>query len=156
MRTAERAALVLTIAALTVGACAREVDQAQFEPTRTVGGLTVYLGVVPAALIRGHAVGTTDAMHVQEPGAAAHHVMVAVFDGANGARITDAQVTATVADTVGAPETRRLEPMTVAGATTYGNFFDLTDGDRPAAIDVEIARPGRTTVHARFAWRHGP
>ena len=68
-------------------------------PYKVAGGLAVYLGVMPAELIIGHAKGHAEAeMHGGTPaGPHVHHVMVAIFDDASGRRITDAVVTARVA-----------------------------------------------------------
>lgn len=159
MRNASRVSGLTLAAALMLGpaACSRSPPPGELEPVRTAGGLTVYLGVLPAALIRGHDAGTSGAMHAAPgPTSATHHVTVAAFDAASGARITDATVIATVAERIGAPATRRLEPMTVAGAATYGNFFALAKGDAPVAIAIRIERAGQVPVRVEFAYRHGP
>lgn len=161
MRAAKRAPGLAPFAAFVAllgsAGCERSLPPDAFEPVRTAGGLTVYLGVLPAALIRGHDAGTPGAMHAApDTTPATHHVMVAAFDAAGGARITDATVTATVADRGGAPATRRLEPMTVAGAATYGSFFALAKGDAPVAITIRIERAGQAPVRVEFAYRHGP
>lgn len=122
---------------------------------RTVGGLQIYLGIVPAELVRGHDAGTTSAMH--EPNRTvpdSHHVMVAIFDAATGARFPAASVTATIRPARGPTTVRSLEPMVVNGALTFGNYFALpSDGSR-TVIEVEVARPGTSAVTARFAYRH--
>lgn len=157
--SASRASGLTLAAALMLGlaACSRSPAPLDFEPVRTAGGLTVYLGVLPATLIRGHDAGTPGAMHAAPDATpATHHVTVAAFDAASGARITDATVTATVADRSGAPATRRLEPMTVAGAATYGSFFAFAKGDATVAISIRIERAGQAPVRVEFAYRHGP
>jgi hypothetical protein len=56
--------------------------------------MTVYLGVVPAAQVKGQGVAM---MHGGAPkGPDAYHIVAAVFDAATGARISDATVTAKV------------------------------------------------------------
>lgn len=64
--------------------------------SETAGGLTVYLGVVPAEIVKGeHPSGPQ--VHGGVPrGAHEYHVVVAVFDAASNARVTDAMVTAKV------------------------------------------------------------
>jgi hypothetical protein len=78
--------------------------------------------------------------------------MVALFETKTGARITDAQVGARlVSPSQSAPETK-LEPMAIAGAQTYGNYFDMTAGGS-YRIDVSIRRPGYAEpIHATFHW----
>ena len=161
MRAANRAASLALFAAFVAllgsAGCERSLPPDAFDPVRTAGGLTVYLGVLPGALIRGHDAGTPAAMHGgARTTPATHHVTVAVFDAATGARITDAIVTAAVSERLGAPTTRRLERMTVAGALTYGNFFTLSSGDAPVTIGIRIERGGRAPVQLQFAYRHGP
>lgn len=111
---------------------------------RTVGGYTIYLGVVPAAIVQGHhpPEHPEHRMHGGVPrGRDQHHVMVAVFDTASGARIDDALVTATVGVPGLAPVRKRLEPMAIAGAMSYGNYFALSPTG-PYRIELHIGRPG--------------
>jgi hypothetical protein len=109
---------------------------------RTVDGYAIYLGVVPAAIAQGHPPEHPERkMHGGAPrGRRQHHVMVAVFDAATGARIDDAVVTATVGEPGLAPVRRRLEPMAIAGAMSYGNYFALSPPG-PYRIELQIVRP---------------
>jgi hypothetical protein len=61
---------------------------------KTAGGLVVYLGVLPAAMIQGHSKDHAEqAMHRGiPPRAHAYHVMAAVFDAVSGERVVDATV----------------------------------------------------------------
>src|SRR6516165_3698729 len=66
---------------------------------KAAGGVTVYLGVVPAEIVKGlPATGTSEQpMHGGVPkGPHEYHVVAAVFDVASGARISDAVVTAQI------------------------------------------------------------
>lgn len=67
---------------------------ADVSSSRTAGGITVYLGVFPAALIQGHPKEHPEpTMHGGIPrGEHAYHVMVAVFNASDGARIESADV----------------------------------------------------------------
>jgi hypothetical protein len=93
-------------------------------------------------------------MHGGTPaGMGSHHVMVALFDAATGARITDARVSASID---GKPPTKPLEPMEVNGLTTYGNFFALS-GPAVRRIHVEIVPSGKSEpIEADFAFEHPP
>jgi len=73
--------------------------------------------------------------------------MVAVFEAASGARIGDAVVTAQVGKLGLTPVRKRLEPMAIAGAMSYGNYFALSSPG-PYRIELHIVRPGvvRPTV----------
>jgi hypothetical protein len=110
---------------------------------RAVGGLKIYLGIVPAAIVQGHhpPAHLQSKMHGGVPrGRDRHHVMVAVFDAATGARIDDAVLTATVGVPGLAPVRRRLEPMAIVGAMSYGNYFALSSPG-PYRIELHIVRP---------------
>ncbi len=123
---------------------------------QTVDGMTVYVGVLPAAMISGHPPGHPEAaMHGGVPrGQHRFHVLVALFDAASGERITGAQIEAQVAEIGFAGTRRRLEPMVIAGTETYGGYFRL-DGDNPFRIALEIRRPGAQRVsRAEFEYRH--
>jgi hypothetical protein len=114
-------------------AAAKPIDSSQ-----TAGGVTVYLGVVPAAQVKGQ---ETAMMHGAAPkGPDAYHIVAAVFDAATGARISDATVTAKVSGlTLSGPETQ-LEPMDIANTITYGGFVRLPGRDL-YAIRLTIQRP---------------
>ena len=58
-------------------------------------GMTIYLGVLPAELVRGHPtqLGDPKAMHGGTLSyQASHHIVVALFDARTAARITDARI----------------------------------------------------------------
>ena len=125
--------------------------------TQVVDGLTIDIGVVPAALVQGHATDPANpaAMHGGTPsGGASHHLVVALFDTKTGARIADARVRAAVGHRSYDHEPDKpLEPMQIAGTTTYGGFFQMPDGDR-WTIHLSIERPGARPVQAQFAYEH--
>lgn len=122
---------------------------------KTVAGLTVYLGVVPAAMIQGDAREHAAEAHGDVPrGAHAYHVMAAVFDAETGERIENAGIEARVTPLGLAPVTRRLEPMAIAGTVTYGNYFTMR-GDGPYQIDFVVTAPGRAQpAVVEFTYEH--
>lgn len=76
---------------------------------RSVGGFAIYLGVLPAQVVQGHAA---------EPGQAVVE--------------------------------KRLEPMPIAGAMSYGNYFPMP-AKGPYRIDVHIVQSATgKTVDATF------
>jgi hypothetical protein len=147
-------ALVLGLAlVLAAGAGAGGAESKQF---KTGGGLAVYLGVLPAAMIQGHPRDhPEEAMHGGVPsGRHAYHVMAAVFDAATGERVEDAVVEARVAEPGLAGVMRRLEPMLIAGTVTYGNYFTLR-GDGPYRIIFSITRADAALpVVLEFSYGH--
>jgi len=129
---------------------------AEPEGSRTVEGLNVYLGVLPAAMVRQQlktGAGTT--LHGgPPPGEHVYHVTVAVFDAASGERRQDLNVRARVLSLgLSGPEKVML-PMTIAETVTYGNYFILPPNDT-YRVQVEIRRPGQAEpVRADFVYEH--
>lgn len=121
------------------------------------GDIGVYLGVVPAQIVRGHPASHPEqTMHGGAPdGRHQYHIVVAIFEQPSGARVTDAEVTAKVSGEghVGGRELN-LEPMTIADAVTYGNFIALPGSDR-YTIEVRVRRPGKGEKSVTFSYRHG-
>jgi hypothetical protein len=146
------AALWLALVALIGPAAAQQTPS--FE---SAGGLTVYLGIVPAEIVRGYAPERPESMmhrFVLQQGRHEYHVMVAIFDGATGGRISDATVTAQVSALGLSGPRKKLEPMEVAGAMTYGNFFDLPGPDL-YTVGLEVRRePSRLLVTFEFKYDH--
>ena len=119
-------------------------------------GIGIYYAVLPAELIQGHPKGHPETtMHGGVPsGKHIHHVMVALFDGKSLDRITDAEVKATISEIALSGETKKLEPFTVAGALTYGNYFEMPS-QTIYRIRVEVRRPGSPkTIEAVFEYNH--
>lgn len=121
---------------------------------RTAGGLTAYLGVVPAELVKGlgaHA--GKKPMHGRTPkGPHEFHVVIAVFDVGTRARVSDAIVTARVSGLGLSGAQKTLEPMQIADTITYGAFFNL--GRDIYAIQVIVRRPGGKSVTLDFKYDH--
>lgn len=115
-------------------------------------GVAIYIGIVPAELIRGHPPEHPEAiMHGRVP-AGESHLTVAVYDAKSGWRISNAAVTARIADDRGLNMRTTLEPMLIADSPTFGNYVSLR-GAGPYRIEIEIQVPGRTkAVIATFTW----
>lgn len=136
--------LVVTLTALFVAfAGLNGIAAAQPEQSKTGGGLTVYLGVVPAEIVKGPSPHSTERpMHGRIPHRPnEYHVVAAVFDTATSARVADAAVTAQVSGLGLSGSSKKLEPMLIAGTTTYGNFFGLPGRDR-YTVKLTIERSG--------------
>ncbi len=140
------ALFVCSLAMLSTSASAGHFGQ-----TKTVGGVVIYLGMVPAAGLRQHPK-DYPAHEVRKipSGKHVHHVMLALFEAPDGERITDAVVTLHVAPLALGGPTRPLDPMMVAGVLTYCNYFRISPLDT-TVIQAEIKRPDDARViHARF------
>jgi hypothetical protein len=98
---------------------------------KTADGITVYLGVVPAAIVKTPPLRSAEQpMHGGMPrGIHQYHVIAAVFDAATNARVSDATVIAQVSGLGLIGTTKTLEPMEIANTTTYGGFFNLPGAD---------------------------
>ncbi len=120
---------------------------------KTANGLAVYLGVVPAEIVKGPSPHSAERpMHGRVPrGVHQYHVVVAIFDAATGARISHATATAQVSGLGLAGTKKKLDPMEIANTVTYGAFFDLpgldlytvrltverSAGERPITVDFK-------------------
>ena len=129
--------LALSSVALT-SACGHPYEQATSR--QSADGMTAYLGVMPAAVVRAHPPTHIEgSMHPSEPGGNAH-LLVALFDDASGARIEDAALEATIrGERHPGSFQLRLERMEVEGTITYGGFTTLAEDDR-YHIDVAVQR----------------
>jgi hypothetical protein len=121
-------------------------------------GIAIYYATIPAEIIRGHPKEHPEAtMHGGPPRSPhAYHVMAALFDAQNHQRITDAEVTAIVAEVGFTGEYKRLEKFTVADAVTFGNFFEMQPnvGYR---IKITVKTPGsKEEAHVVYQFKHGP
>jgi hypothetical protein len=119
-------------------------------------GMGIYLGVMPTDLIADHPLEHTEgAMHGRVPlGEHHHHVLVALFEIKTGERITDAEVKANVREVGLAGQVKKLEPMTIAGALTYGNYLELRYRAR-YLISIHVLRPGSPRViETKFEYDH--
>lgn len=122
--------------------------------SKTTDGLIIYFGVMPAAIIKGLPA------HAAEPpmhgsaasGAHEYHMVVAVFDAATNARISDAIVIAKASGLgLSGPE-QTLEAMKIADTVTYGTFFDLPPD--LYTISLSIQRPKSQPVTVNFTYDH--
>lgn len=145
-RTAWRAVLWV-LGLIAVGAAAA----AETGSRQVVDGVAVYFGLMPGELVRGHPRQHPESgMHGGVP-VGESHLLVALFDDKTGKRIDGAKVTATVTGPERLNLRKALEPMTVAGAITYGNYFSLT-GPGPYRIAVRVRLPDAREITATFTW----
>jgi len=123
---------------------------------KNVGEYSLYLAVMPAEVIKGPLPPEPAGGSVNRPPAArdTHHVMLSIFDSRSGLRISGFQVEARVAALGFSGEKRDLEPISIGGATVYGNTFPML-GRGPFRVDVEFGpRYGPHMRRATFYFTH--
>jgi uncharacterized protein involved in high-affinity Fe2+ transport len=138
-------AAVLAGAALS--ACAPRASEGQ---SQVVEGLKLDYEIV-AAHPTDHAETT---MHGGVPSDPRYHVVLRVADAGSGQRVTDAQVSMEVFGP-GHPgvNTSRMDPMTVNGQQTYGQYVVLPL-EGTYQLKFEVRRPGQhRSMAARFVLR---
>lgn len=142
---------VLTLGLAWIPAVAWSFDTGQ---AKTVDGLTIYIGAIPAEIVKGHPESHPEAtMHGGAPsGSHEYHLVVAIFDAKAGTRISDAKVFAHVSSLGLVGPRKALEPMKIEDTVTYGNYFDLPDKGF-YTIDLEIKRP-TGTIKVGFSYEH--
>ena len=112
---------------------------------KTVAGMEVHLGIVLAD--------AANAAQKKPSGKGYYYVTISLFDGATRSAIKDAQIEVRAANPVTGGETKKLEPLTVNNATTYGNVFRM-EGSEPYTITVQIRRAGApAATEALFEFR---
>lgn len=154
-QTKELNAAVLAMC-ITLGALIGVAAAAESEQSKTSGGFTVYLGIIPAEMVKGPEPHSAERpMHGRTPrGPHEYHVVAAVFDTANSARVSDAAVTAQVSGLGLSGPSKKLEPMQIAGTVTYGAFFNLPGRDL-YRVRLNVARPGvARPVTFEFKYNH--
>lgn len=120
-----------------------------------VEGVTVYLGVLPSEMIRGHPIGHPKASMHGGPSSSRgeHHVLISLFD-AEGTRLENMEAQARVGEVGLSAVKKRLEPMQIAGTVTYGNFFSMPNPG-PYSIELDWRVKGeKKWSHAVFIYRH--
>lgn len=120
-----------------------------------VEGVTVYLGILPSEMIRGHPAAHPEAsMHGGPSGRRGeHHVLIALFD-AEGTRLENMEVQVRVGEVGLSAVKKPLEPMQIAGTVTYGNFFSMP---KPGPYSIELdwrVKGEKKWSHAVFIYRH--
>lgn len=148
---------LLAVAFMTALLTSHASAVSEDENYRVADDMAVYLGILPAAMVRDHPKEHPEAsMHDGAPGGThQYHIVVAIFDARSGARIENAAVTATVSG-LGhfGTKTIELQPMAIAETITYGNFVTLLGTDR-YDIHLQISLPGRRhPAQLSFEYQH--
>lgn len=122
---------------------------------RSVGGMDVYLGIVPAGKLRAFPVGSVErTMHGGVPsGSGNYHVNVSLLDAASKERIADAKVEVRVEQPGLSGETKALEQVVINKVASYGNYVRMA-AKATHVVTVRITRPGSSQqVEAKFDFK---
>ncbi|HXZ49420.1 MAG TPA: hypothetical protein VEG27_10390 [Usitatibacter sp.] len=141
------------IAAAAFALLAAGGAQAQVPGQKTVDGVVFDVGIASAAQISALPPGSLGAEAPGPSEKGKDHLVVALSEAASGQRIVNARVTVNVAR-MGMDGVRRtLERMDVAGATSWGGYFDL---HTPGSYRIHLVAilPGRAPVVADFEYRN--
>jgi len=126
------------------------------ESFQVVEGVAIYLGVMPAEILQNRPEkGPESSMHKGVPTKAHRdHLVVALFDKASGKRIENAEITGRVMEFGLGGQQKKLEPMTIAGTVTYGNYFKMP-GRETYHIKLWIRLPNRSdAIEVKFTHGH--
>jgi hypothetical protein len=131
---------------------------AETDESKTAGGLTVYLGVVPAEIVKGpptHVL-LSKGPHEYDIMSKSPHdyqIVAAIFDAASGERVSHVIVTAEVFGLGLSGSKKQLEPMQIAGTAAYGGFFDLPGSDL-YTVKLTVERSGTNPAVLQFKYDH--
>ncbi len=119
---------------------------------KSIGGMEIYLGVLPAESLRTRQAGS-DAekkMYGGIPSGSGYFLVnVTLRDNSTKAEIKDAQVKARVANLMSGA-TKALESATINDSVSYGNYFQMPGKD-PYTVTLQIRKPGAArAIEARF------
>jgi len=122
---------------------------------KTVGGMDVLLGLVSADSLRRFPDDSVERkMHGGVPaGRDYYHLNVSLLDRATKARITNANVEVRVEQPGMSSDSRKLDPVVVNNAASYGRYVRLKPGQQ-YVITVRVTKPGDPApAEARFDYR---
>ena len=122
---------------------------------KTVGGMDVLLGLVAADSLRRFPEGSVERkMHGGIPkGRDVYHLNVSLLDRASKARVIDAGVEARIEQPGMSSDTKKLDPVVINNAQSYGNYVRLKPRTQ-YVITVRVRKKGEAApVEARFDYR---
>lgn len=156
--------LALLLGAFAVGLLASRLVSNEPRPVvqtqqlKTEGGVTTYLGFVPAEIIKGLTMGATAerSLHGNLPNRPhEYQILAALFDAETGARISNAIVSVELSRPGSFGSKQRLEPIRIEGAATYGGLFDLPVFDL-YSVKLIVERTGTSPAVLQFKYDHRP
>ena len=119
---------------------------------KSIAGMEIYLGVLPAESLRARQAGSDAEKKLYggiPSGSGYFLVNVTLRDSGTKTEIKDAQIRARVANLMSGA-TKALEPATINDSVSYGNYFQMPGKD-PYTVTLQIRKPGAArAIEARF------
>jgi len=119
---------------------------------KSIAGMEIYLGVLPAESLRTRHAGSDaeNKLYGGIPSGSGYFLVnVTLRDSGTKAEIKDAQVRARVANLMSGA-TKALEPATINNSVSYGNYFQMPGKDA-YTVTLQIRKPGAArAIEARF------
>ncbi len=141
-----------TTIALALLAAALACAPAAAQQRKTVDGIVINLGIVPAETAL-HAEGHRES-HPTNPPSGSQHLLVTLDEAKTGKRIGDAEVEITVTDPHHHVERKPLLHTQAAGQPDYSELFRFAwSGEYTVRVTV-TPHPGAKPIDARFTVDH--
>jgi hypothetical protein len=122
------------------------------QQSRSVEGVTVNLGIVPAEVALG-AAGHSEA-HPAHPPAGSQHLLITLDDQKSGKRIGDAEVAIEVTDPHGHVEKKPLLHTQAGGFPDYSELFRFGWSGQYSIRVIITPRPGAKPIETLFTVDH--
>jgi hypothetical protein len=122
------------------------------QQSRTVEGLIVNLGIVPAAVAL-RADGHRDA-HPEHPPSGSQHLLITLDDQKSGRRISDAEVVIEVTDPRGRVEKKPMLHTYGGGFPDYSELFVFGWSGEYSIRVIITSKPGAKPIETRFVVSH--
>ena len=122
------------------------------QQSRTVGGLIVNFGIVPAAVAL-RADGHRDA-HPEHPPSGSQHLLITLDEEKSGKRIGDAEVLIEVTDPHGHVEKKALLHTQGGGFPDYSELFVFGWSGEYSIRVIITPAPGTKPIQTRFVVNH--
>jgi hypothetical protein len=122
------------------------------QETKTVGGIVVNFGIMPAALAlraEGH-----QGSHPLHPPSGSQHLLITLDDEKTGKRIGDSEVVIEVTDPHGRVEKKPLLHTQARGLPDYSELFVFGWSGEYSIRVVITPQPGAKPTEARFTVHH--
>jgi hypothetical protein len=139
------------MAAMFVGLALASMPVAA-QQTKTVGGLMVSFGLVPAEVAL-RAEGHRES-HPANPPSGSQHLLITLDEEKSGKRIGDVEVVIEVTDPQGRVEKKPLLHTQAGGFPDYSELFRFgSPGDYSVRVII-TTRPGAKPIETRFTVKH--